>query len=436
MSHEIRTPMNGVLGLVELLSYTPLSKDQQRTLRQIRDSASALLQILNDILDFSKIEAGRLQIEATPMSLRDVAESVVNTLAAQAHEKGIDIRLQVDAATAATLEGDSARWRQILFNLVGNAIKFTRQGWVWIRIEVVEQRAEGQAIRLTVADTGIGIEPRLQARAIQPFSQAEASTTRRFGGTGLGLAICRRLADAMGGSIELESEPDHGTRVSYTQWLPVITGAEVDPELAGTCAAVFADYDDPGRAVAEALSAIGMEVRHLSFQQMSTEADELTACAEVDLVLIDPDHCANNDRCASVSIEELVGRSQRKPVLLTNRRSLSGTIHQHRSIEVSCNPLQGSALHHVVRVTLGLENRGEAVQGESAPEASPAEPEHREDTGRGRPSDQPGSSPPAIGYSRLQRGYRGRRSAGAGGMGAGSLRLDPHGLPYAGAGRL
>ena len=298
MSHEIRTPMNGVLGLVELLSYTPLSKDQQRTLRQIRDSASALLQILNDILDFSKIEAGRLQIEAAPMSLRDVAESVVNTLAAQAHEKGVDVRLQVDAATAATVEGDSARWRQILFNLVGNAIKFTRQGWVWIRIEVVRQQAEGQTIRLTVADTGIGIEPRLQARLFQPFNQAEASTTRRFGGTGLGLAICRRLADAMGGSMELESEPDHGTRVSYTQWLPVLTGAGVDPELAGKRAALFADYEYPGRAVAEALAAVGVEVRHLSAQQMSTEADALNACAEVDLVLIEPNYRANNDRCA------------------------------------------------------------------------------------------------------------------------------------------
>jgi hypothetical protein len=195
-------------------------------LRMIHESAGALLQILDDLLDYSKIEAGRLTIEAEPLDLRDMVDTAVGLLAARAHEKGLKVRVDVEPQVAAVVRGDSVRLRQILFNLLGNAIKFTPSGEVDVHVAIVQHTGAGpmtQAVQITVEDTGIGIAPEAQARLFEPFVQAETSTTRRFGGTGLGLTICRKLVDLMGGTLELHSTPEVGTRMTLQLLMPVET---------------------------------------------------------------------------------------------------------------------------------------------------------------------------------------------------------------------
>ena len=213
MSHEIRTPMNGVIAMIELLSDTGLDAEQISMLDVVRDSASSLLTIIDDILDFSKIEAGRLDLERIDLSVRSIVESVVETLAPQARRKNLALVCFVDPALPATLKGDPVRLRQILFNLIGNAIKFTERG----EVSVVAGPAEGAPGRLRVAvrDTGIGMDAAAQARLFVPFSQGDSSTNRRYGGTGLGLSICKRLVDLMGGKIDVASAPDAGSQFAF-----------------------------------------------------------------------------------------------------------------------------------------------------------------------------------------------------------------------------
>ena len=228
MSHEIRTPMNGVQGMLELLEFTPLTAEQRELVAVVRDSAGALLTIINDILDFSKIEAGRLDLERVPVSLAAVVEGVADTLAPGARKKTLSLITYVDPDLPALVMGDPVRIRQVLFNIAGNAVKFTSTGSVKIRAELARFE-EGQAtIRITVTDTGIGISKDAQARLFRPFTQAEASITRRFGGTGLGLSICRRLAELMGGEIGVSSEPGQGASF----WFTFTTGLAPDSEAA------------------------------------------------------------------------------------------------------------------------------------------------------------------------------------------------------------
>nr|WP_246173983.1 transporter substrate-binding domain-containing protein [Paraburkholderia hayleyella] len=221
MSHEIRTPMNGVLGLVELLERTPLNADQGEMLGMIHDSAGALLQILDDLLDYSKIEAGRLTMNAETIDMRELVDNAVGLLAGQAHEKGLKVRVDVEPEVAASLRGDSVRLKQVLFNLLGNAIKFTLKGEVDVCVSVDGQTADEQTVVIVVEDTGIGIEQEAQVRLFEPFVQAESSTTRRFGGTGLGLTICRKLVDLMGGTLTLESTLGVGTRMTLRLAMPI-----------------------------------------------------------------------------------------------------------------------------------------------------------------------------------------------------------------------
>ena len=212
MSHEIRTPMNGVLGMMEVLDRQGLDAAQRRTVATMRDSAHALLRIIDDVLDFSKIEAGRLELETTVFSLSGLIDGVMSTFQAQAAAKGLMLTGSVEPGSDDTLIGDPTRVRQILFNLLGNALKFTERGSVTVRAsdDAARRRAHA-ACTLTVADTGIGIDEETRKRLFQPFAQADSSTTRRFGGTGLGLSIVRRLAQLMDGDISAESTPGAGS---------------------------------------------------------------------------------------------------------------------------------------------------------------------------------------------------------------------------------
>jgi two-component system, sensor histidine kinase and response regulator len=227
MSHEIRTPMNGIIGMSEILSHTHLRPEQRQYLDLVRQSADSLLRLLNDILDFSKMEAGKLELESIPFALRDGLADTLQTLALRASEKGIELLYHIPSDVPDRLVGDPGRLRQIIVNLVGNAIKFTEQGEVVVDVELEKRRPspEEVALHVVVSDTGIGIPPERQDVIFEAFSQADSSMSRRYGGTGLGLAITLELVRLMGGRMWLESEPGEGSRFHFTATFGVQKGA-------------------------------------------------------------------------------------------------------------------------------------------------------------------------------------------------------------------
>ena len=323
MSHELRTPMNGVIGMSGLLLDTPLDAEQRRMVTATRQSAEALVAIVNDILDYSKLEAGRIELEAVDFEVRATVDGVLALLEPKATEKGLSLGLEAAPDVPALVQGDVGRLRQILFNLVGNAVKFTEAG----EVRVVARRIAGPEgeVRLAfeVRDSGIGIEPAALDKLFDRFSQADAAVARKYGGSGLGLAICRQLCRAMGGDIAVESAPGQGSvfrfvipfRVVAARAAPAGRAPEAVPDIAPVRALRILVAEDNRVNQMLVVAVLGKKGHTVDVVSNGLEAVEAVQRAPYDVVLMDDQMPEMDGVSATHAIRALDGSAARVPII-------------------------------------------------------------------------------------------------------------------------